>query len=343
MLDDDAVLHHRDLGVAGTFMRRLGADLVAHHHDAFDRLAAGQELRFGQDRRAAATGVAAVAATLTLGLQPGRAADPLDGIRVTLGLLAARGAFVHDGVRRVVTGVRVGVVTGTGLAAPAPAAQVTPSPAAESSSPLSSSPSASSASAVSSAGESSPSSPSGPPCSPRPRRGRGDRGGACGWPGVRTAHRRRPGHRCRRPRRLRRPRRPVRRPPPRPPGGDEQRHVSGLLGGAVSSISRDSGSAWASPASAASLAGRVIAAGQHIADADPRRSDRRWTARSGCARRIRSARQDAATGGAEHPRQRVHPQPVGKVLRCSRGRVPFGLVRGFGQILVEVIVGHVVS
>ena len=78
VLDDDAVLEHGDLGVARALVRRFGADLVAHHHDAFDGLAAGQELGLGQDRRAAAAGVAAVAAALPLGLQPGRTADALD-------------------------------------------------------------------------------------------------------------------------------------------------------------------------------------------------------------------------------------------------------------------------
>ena len=76
VLDDDAVLEHGDLGVAGTLVRRLGADLVAHHHHALDGLAAGQELGLAQDRRTAPAGVAAVAAALTLGLQPGRPAMP---------------------------------------------------------------------------------------------------------------------------------------------------------------------------------------------------------------------------------------------------------------------------
>ena len=51
VLDDDAVLEHRDLGVAGALVRRLGADLVAHHHHPLDGLAAGQELGLAQDRR----------------------------------------------------------------------------------------------------------------------------------------------------------------------------------------------------------------------------------------------------------------------------------------------------
>ena len=78
MFDDHAVLEHGDLGVARAFVRRFGADLVAHHHDALDGLAAGQELGLAQDRRPAPAGVTAVAATLPLGLQPGRTADALD-------------------------------------------------------------------------------------------------------------------------------------------------------------------------------------------------------------------------------------------------------------------------
>jgi hypothetical protein len=76
VLHHHAVLEHGDLGVAGTLVRRFGADLVAHDHGALDGLAAGQELGLAQDRRAAATGVAAVAATLPLGLQPGRTEMP---------------------------------------------------------------------------------------------------------------------------------------------------------------------------------------------------------------------------------------------------------------------------
>ena len=102
VLDDNAVFEDRDLGVARTLVRRFGADLVAHHHHPVDRLPAGQELGFGQYRRAAPAGIAAVAAALALGFQTGGAADALDLVGLGAGLLLARGTLVNDGVRRVV-------------------------------------------------------------------------------------------------------------------------------------------------------------------------------------------------------------------------------------------------
>ena len=51
---------------------------LADHHDPVDRLAAGQELRLGQDRRPGPALLAAVPAALALGLQPGRPGDALD-------------------------------------------------------------------------------------------------------------------------------------------------------------------------------------------------------------------------------------------------------------------------
>ncbi len=124
VLHDDAVLEHGDLGVPAALVRRFGADLVAHHHHPVDRLAAGQEFSFGQDRRAAASGVTAVAAALPFGLEPGRAVDALDlvvaGVRFVLG---PRGSLVHHGIRRVVRRrVVIGVITGTRLAAATTAA-----------------------------------------------------------------------------------------------------------------------------------------------------------------------------------------------------------------------------
>ena len=110
VFDDDSVLEHGDLGVASALMRRIGADLVAHHHHPVHRLAAGQELGFGQDRGPAAAGVATVTATLTLSLQSGRSADALDLVG-PIGLLP-RGAFVDDGVGRVVDGGSIGSVFG---------------------------------------------------------------------------------------------------------------------------------------------------------------------------------------------------------------------------------------
>ncbi len=119
VFDDDAVLEHGDLGVATALVRRFGADLVADHHHPLDRLAAGQEFGFGQDRRAPASGVTAVAAALPLGFQPGRAVDALDLVVAGVGFVLGSGRpLVHDGVRRVVRRrVVLGVVAGTGLAA----------------------------------------------------------------------------------------------------------------------------------------------------------------------------------------------------------------------------------
>src|SRR5690606_29009135 len=77
VLDEHAVLEYADLDAV---------EPAAHHHDPIDALAAGEELGLG-DHRAAAARVAAVAAALLLGLQPGRALDPL-GFGDGLGLLA---------------------------------------------------------------------------------------------------------------------------------------------------------------------------------------------------------------------------------------------------------------
>ena len=112
VLDEHAVLEHGDLGAVAA---------LAHDHDPVDRLAAGQELGLGEDRRAAAAGLAAVAAALALGLQPGRALDAPHAVVASF----ARGlAHVHDGVRRVV-GLRdaLGALGALGdtPAAPAPA------------------------------------------------------------------------------------------------------------------------------------------------------------------------------------------------------------------------------
>ena len=69
VLDEDVVLEHRDLGEVAA---------LADDHHALDRLAAGQELGLGDDRRPAAAGLAALAAALLLGLEPGRALDAGD-------------------------------------------------------------------------------------------------------------------------------------------------------------------------------------------------------------------------------------------------------------------------
>ena len=84
-------------------------------HDSVDRLAAGQELRLADDRRAAASGLAALAAALLLRLEPGGA-----GHRGDLVGRAAAAPHPGDGVRRVVC--RVGIVVAGSPAAP-PAAR----------------------------------------------------------------------------------------------------------------------------------------------------------------------------------------------------------------------------
>ncbi|MEY9210807.1 hypothetical protein ABH917_000253 [Thermobifida halotolerans] len=68
VLDEHVVLEHGDLGAL------TGA---ADHQVALDGLAAGQELALGDDRGAAASLLAALAAALPLGLQAGGAADGL--------------------------------------------------------------------------------------------------------------------------------------------------------------------------------------------------------------------------------------------------------------------------
>ena len=101
VLDDDTVLQNRDLGVAGALMRRFGANLVPHHHHPVHGLPAGQELGFGKDGRAAATGVAAVTTSLPLGLQSSGTADALDLAGFPVGFRPRR-TLVNHGVWRVV-------------------------------------------------------------------------------------------------------------------------------------------------------------------------------------------------------------------------------------------------
>ena len=103
VLDEDLVLEHADLGEVVA---------LAHDHDAVDRLAAGQELGLADDRRPAPAGLAALAAALLLGLEPGGAGDRGD-------LVVAGAAAPHpgDGVLRVV-GAAAAVLAGT-AAAPA--------------------------------------------------------------------------------------------------------------------------------------------------------------------------------------------------------------------------------
>ena len=101
MFDDDAVLKNRDLGVASAFVRRFGAYLLPNNHDPVDCLPAGQELGLGKDRWAPTAGIAAIAATLSLRLQSGGAADALDLPGLAISLLSGC-ALMHHGVGRVV-------------------------------------------------------------------------------------------------------------------------------------------------------------------------------------------------------------------------------------------------
>src|SRR5262249_45701939 len=68
VLDEHAVLQHRDL--------RTVAALADRHHPV-DRLATGQELRLGQDRRPGTPLLPTVPAALALGFEPGRPGDAL--------------------------------------------------------------------------------------------------------------------------------------------------------------------------------------------------------------------------------------------------------------------------
>ena len=96
VLDEHLVLEHADLGQVVA---------LADHHDPVDGLAAGQELRLADDRRAAASGLAALAAALLLGLEPGRPGERGDLVlgraRLALpGAPAARAALAHRTRRR---------------------------------------------------------------------------------------------------------------------------------------------------------------------------------------------------------------------------------------------------
>src|SRR5699024_6286395 len=85
VLDQDVVLEHPDRGAALT---------LADDHHPLDALTTGQELGLGDDR-ASATGFAALASALLLGLEAGRA---LDALR----LVAAGLAHPGHGAGRVV-------------------------------------------------------------------------------------------------------------------------------------------------------------------------------------------------------------------------------------------------
>ena len=62
MFDENAILKNGDLrAIAG----------LTHDHDPLNRLTSGEELRLGEDRRSASTGVATFTAALSLGLETG--------------------------------------------------------------------------------------------------------------------------------------------------------------------------------------------------------------------------------------------------------------------------------
>src|SRR6266581_4172845 len=113
VLDKDPVLEHRDLGPVA---------VLPHDHDPVHGLAPGEELGLGDDRRAPAARLAALAPPLPLGLQPGRAAYPLDVTgRLVSGGGGAGGADMDDGVRRVIGSTGVAIRRRSG-APPAPPA-----------------------------------------------------------------------------------------------------------------------------------------------------------------------------------------------------------------------------
>src|SRR5690606_26794526 len=88
VLDEHTVFEHRDLDPVA---------VLAHHHRALHRLPPGQELGLGQDRAAPAARVAAVAAALALGLQPGGAAHGLHAVVLALVADLPRRADLDDG------------------------------------------------------------------------------------------------------------------------------------------------------------------------------------------------------------------------------------------------------
>src|SRR5690625_3337245 len=94
VLDQDVVLEHRHLGEIV---------LLSHGHDAFHRLAAGEELGLGDDRWPTTPRLAALATALLLGFDPGRTLD--------------RGDLVSAGSRRGV--IRV-AIRSVGAAATSP-------------------------------------------------------------------------------------------------------------------------------------------------------------------------------------------------------------------------------
>ena len=101
VLDEHLVLEHADLGQVVA---------LADHHDPVDGLAAGQELGLADDRGAAASGLAALAAALLLGLEPGRPGERGDLVlgRARLALPGAPAARAALAAGLAVTGVGLG-------------------------------------------------------------------------------------------------------------------------------------------------------------------------------------------------------------------------------------------
>src|SRR5690606_30214974 len=101
VLDQHAVFEHADLDAVL---------LLAHHHDAVNAFAAGEELGLGDDGPAA-TGIASIAAALLLRLEPSGSAYLL---RLIAGLgVLARLAHLDDGVGRSSLILAVALFAGT--------------------------------------------------------------------------------------------------------------------------------------------------------------------------------------------------------------------------------------
>ena len=108
MLDEHAILEHGDL---------RAITLLTDDHHPVDGLPAGEELRLGEDRRAAAPRLTSFTTTLLLGLEPGRPLEAGDIVAA----LGSRLPHTRDRVRRII-GRTVCVIGGTTAATTATAA-----------------------------------------------------------------------------------------------------------------------------------------------------------------------------------------------------------------------------